>query len=128
MLRVGDGITQVGVRSRGHPARMSRPGLGLQSPLNRRGFAKFRTTTVPTDPTSGQYQASVTDDVGVPALYCDWDAMIFCRTPPVVGTGTPPDPTTTPPATTPPEQTTPPSTPPQSGTSPWRGGMGCGWR
>lgn len=87
---------------------------------NRRGCAKFRTTTVPADPTAGQYQASVTNDIGTPALYCDWDAMIFCRTPP--------DPTTTPPTTTPPDPTTPPSTPPQSGTSPWRGGMGCGWR
>jgi hypothetical protein len=76
---------------------------------NRRGCARFRTTTVPTDPAAGQAQALVTNtDLGAPILYCDWDAMMFGRTQP--------DPTTPPPATT-----------PQGGSSTW-GGMGCGWR
>ena len=96
----------------------------------RRGCAKFVTAAPPTDPNAGQAQASVTPvDVGVPVLYCDWDAMMFGGTPPAGGPATPPDPTTTPPTTTPPDPATPPATPPQGGSSTWGGwGMGCGWR
>lgn len=79
---------------------------------NRRGCARF-VTAPPTDPTTGQAQASVTPvDPGVAVLYCDWDWMMFGGVPTTGGT-------TTRPAT--------PTTPPQNGSSTWSG-MGCGWR